>query len=144
MPKKKIKFAEDPEEEELVEVWDFRKIIIGIVVIGILIFGGIVAKRILLHESLQPSSFVPQLPNVKGVTTYFQPQNSSHTKISLPSQEDVQNTIKDLQQQVTHLDVNDIATASPQVQQVLKQLQALPAGPVGQVKEACMRLCSQL
>jgi len=144
MPKKPIKFAEDPEEEEVEEVWDFGKIAIGITILIILIFGAIVGKRILFHESLSPSSFVPPLPSVKGVSTYFSPQDGSHAHISLPSQQDVQNQIQQIQQQVTHLNVNDIATASPQVQQVLQQLQQLPAGPVGQVKEACMRLCGQL
>lgn len=144
MTKKKIKFAEDPEEEEVEEVWDFRKIAVGIIFLIILVFGVIIGKRILFHESLDPASFVPPMPSVKGISTYFQPQNVSHAKFSLPSQEDVQNQIKEIQQQVTHMDVNEIATASPQVQQVLKQLQQLPSGPVGQVKAACIRLCGQL
>ncbi|HEX7041713.1 MAG TPA: hypothetical protein VF189_00545, partial [Patescibacteria group bacterium] len=143
MPKRKVKFAEDPEEEEEVEeVWDFKKIAIGIIVIILLIFGGIVAKRVLMHESLDPMSFLPQFPSVKGISTYFSPQSGSHTKISLPSQADVQNQIQEIQQQVTHLNVNDIATASPQVKNLIKQIQDLPSGPVGQVKEACMRLCN--
>jgi hypothetical protein len=97
----------------------------------------------LLHESLAPESFVPKvnLPSVLGVTDQ---KSTNHVSISLPSQVDVQNKIKDIQQQVTHLNVNDVASSSPQVQQILKQLQQIPAGPVGQVKEACMRLCSQL
>ncbi len=144
MPKKKVQFAEDREEEEVEEVWDFRKIAAGITVLLILVFGAIVGKRILFHESLAPTSFIPPLPSVKGISTYFSPQNGSHTKISLPSQQDVQNKIQDIQQEVTHLNVNEIATASPQVQQLLKQIQEIPAGPVGQVKEACMRLCGQL
>lgn len=144
MPKKKIEYAQDREEEDLEEVWDFRKIAVGITFLLFLILGGIIGKRILFHESLDPMSFVPSLPSVKGVSTYFQPQDGSHTKISLPTSQDVQNQIQQIQQQVTHLDVNDIATASPQVQQVLKQLQQLPEGPVGQVKAACMRLCGQL
>lgn len=146
MPKKKVTFADDPEEEELIEVWDFRKIAIGIVFLVLLIFGGIIGKRILFHESIAPSSFIPKVPSVKGI--FSNDDNSSntspHVKISLPTQQDVQNQIRTIQDQVTHLNVNDIATASPQVKQVLKQLQELPAGPVGQVKEACIRLCNNL
>ncbi len=145
MPRKKITFADDREEEDLIEVWDFRKIAIGIVFLVLLIFGGIIGKRILFHESIAPSSFIPKIPSVKGIFSSDDPNNTSpHVKISLPSQQDVQNQIKTIQQQVTHLNVNDIATASPQVKQVLKQLQELPAGPVGQVKEACIRLCNNL
>lgn len=139
MPKKKISFAED-QEEEVVEVWDFRKIAVGIIFVILLIIGGIVGKRILFHESLDPQSLVPKLPSLTSVIGNTAP----HQKFKIPSSADVQNQIQNLQQQVTHLNVNDIATASPQVQEVLKKLEAIPAGPVGEVKAACIRLCSQL
>ena len=142
--KKKVKFAEDPEEEEVVEVWDFRKIAIGIVFLLFLIFLGVVIKRILFHESLEPASFVPKPPTMESIASYFKPKDDNHKKFSIPTQQDVQNQIQQIQQQVTHLNVNDVATASPQVQKLLKQIQEIPAGPVGQVKQACVRLCNNL
>lgn len=144
MPKKKPEFA-DEQEEKMEEFWDIRKIIIGVIILLLLIFGALIGKRILFHESLAPSSFIPHLPSVKGIRTFNAPQDSvSHIKISLPSQRDVQSQIQTIQQQVTHLNVQEVASSSPQVQAIIKQLQQLPSGPVGQVKDACIRLCNNL
>src|SRR5262249_39761753 len=110
-----------------------------------LIFGGIVGKRILFHESLDPMSFVPRLPSVKGIATFNAPQQAvSHIKISLPTQQDVQSQIQTIQEQVTHLNVAEVASSSPEVQKIIKQLQQIPAGSVNQVKQTCMRLCNNL
>ncbi|HSD98371.1 MAG TPA: hypothetical protein VLB73_01565 [Patescibacteria group bacterium] len=145
MPRKKPEFADDTKEEKYEEVWDFRKILIGVVLLILLIFAGLIAKRLILHESLSPSSFVPKMPSVKGLSTFNAPVDQvSHVKITLPSQQDVQNQIQTIQQQVGNLNVAEIASSSPQVQQVLKQIENLPSGPEGQVKEACMRLCNNL
>ncbi|HYK08102.1 MAG TPA: hypothetical protein VEW42_01230 [Candidatus Eisenbacteria bacterium] len=144
MPRKKPEFADDPQEEKYEEVWDIRKIIAGVFLLLLLIVGGIVAKRILFHESLDPMSFVPKMPSVKGIATFNAPDVASHVKITLPSQGDVQNQIQNIQQQVTHLDVAEVASSSPQVQQIIKQLQQIPAGSVNQVKDMCVRLCNNL
>ena len=147
MPKKKIEFPEDEKEEKFEDVWDIRKVLVGLVVLVLLIFGGLVAKRILLHESIAPETFIPHisLPSVLGTNTG--PTDStqvSHIKISLPNQEQVQNQIQTIQQQVTHMNVQEIATSSPQVQQILKQIQDLPGQGTSQVKDACVRLCNNL
>lgn len=144
MPRKKIEFPEDEKEEKYEEVWDFRKITAGVLILILLIFAGVIGKRILFHESLAPSSFIPHLPSVKGLSTFNAPDQVSHVKITLPNQQDVQGEIHTIQQQVTHLNVADIASSSPQVQQILQQIQDIPAGPEGQVKDACMRLCNNL
>ncbi len=143
MPRKKPEFAEEV-EEKFEEVWDKRKIIAGIFVLLLFIAGGVIGKRILFHESLAPESFIPTFPSVKGISTFNAPDAASHVKISLPSQEDVTNQLHTIQTQVTNLNVSDIASSSPQVQQILKQIENLPSGPEGQVKAACMRLCNNL
>ncbi len=145
MPKKNPAFVEKEKEEKYEEVWDFRKIAAGVVLLALLIFGGLVAKRLLLHQSIAPASFVPKLPSVKGLMTGPNNQTKvSHVHITLPSPQDVQNQIQTIQQQVTHLNVAEIASSSPQVQQILQQIQNLPVGPENQVKDACIRLCNNL
>ena len=146
MPKKKPSFAEEePEEEKYEEVWDYRKIAAGVLILILLIFGGLVAKRLILHESIAPASFIPKLPSVKGVSTGPSDQTKvSHVTIKLPSPQDVQNQIQTIQNQVTHLNVAEIASSSPQVQQILQQIENLPSGPENQVKDACQRLCNNL
>lgn len=144
MSKKKPEFA-DEQEEKYEEVWDIRKVIAGVVLLLVLIVGGVIGKRLLFHESISPDSFIPKLPSVKGISTNFNaPDAVSHVKISLPSQHDVQDQIQTIQEQVTHLNVADVASSSPQVQEIIKQLQEIPAGSVNQVKDACVRLCNNL
>lgn len=142
MPKKKAEFQSEEQEEY---VWDFRKIGIGIVVLLLLIFGGLVAKRLIMGQSVAPESFIPHvsLPSVKGAST--DPADTPATQtFSLPTQQDVQQQVQQIQQQITHLDVQEIASSSPQVQQVLQQIQNLPKQSSDQVKQACYRLCDGL
>lgn len=143
MPKKKPEFSSE-EEEKFEEVWDPRKIIGGILVLALLILSAVVVKRIIFHESLDPMSFVPQFPQVKGIATFNAPENSSHVKISLPNQQEVQSQIQNIQEQVTHLDLKEVASSSPEVQKIIKQIQQIPAGSVNQVKDMCVRLCNNL
>ncbi len=142
MSKKKPKFADG--EEKMEEVWDFKKIGIGIVLLVLVIAGGLIAKRLILHQSIAPSSFIPQLPTVKGASIGPISPTPLPINISLPSQHDVQQQVQQIQQQVTQLNVQEIATTSPQVLGILKQIQDLPSGPIGQVKDACLRLCNNL
>ena len=50
----------------------------------------------------------------------------------------VQSSLNILQQQVTHLSPKDISSSSPQVQAILKTLQALPQG---EAHDVCQKLC---
>ena len=144
MPRKKPEFADEPKEEKYIEVWDIRKIIAGVLVLLVLIVGGVVAKRIIFHESLSPSSFIPKMPSVKGLQTFNAPDQVSHMKITLPSQGDVVNQVQNIRSQVSNLNMAEIASSSPQVQEVLKQIENLPNAGTNQAKEACMRLCNNL
>lgn len=143
MPKKKVEF---PNEEEYEEVWDFRKVAIGVVILILLFVAGFIAKRIIMGESLDPATFIPKIPSVKGIFISTVPgdQTTSHMPISLPSQKDVTQKVQEIRQQVANLNIAEIASSSPQVQQVLKQLQQLPSYPADQAKQACMRVCNQL
>lgn len=145
MPKKKQEFPQES-EEKYEEVWDVGKIIAGGVILIVLIIAGIIGKRILFHESLAPSSFIPRIsmPSVKGLSTFNAPEGGSSNNFVLPSSQTVQNQIQTIQQQVTHLNVAQLASSSPQVQDILKQIEQIPSGPEGQVKAACMRLCNNL
>lgn len=144
MLRKKIEFPEDEKEEKYEEVWDFRKIAIGVVILLLLITGAVFAKKLYFHESLAPSSFIPKLPSVAGVATGPDTAKANHVKITLPSQQDVQNQIQKIRAQVSNLNVAEIASSSPQVQQVLQQIQNLPNAGTSQVKDACIRLCNNL
>src|SRR6185312_3377779 len=143
MARKKTEFPS--EEDELEEVWDFRKIGIGIVILVILLLGGYIAKRLILGQSISPQAMVPKIPSLQTVlgkstqnTNNAQPVNVS---FSLPTQQDVQQKMNQIQQQVTHLNVADVASSSPQIQAVLQQIQNLPGASTNQVKQECYRIC---
>lgn len=153
MPRKKTEFAQEKDlpagkaGEKYDEVWDIKKITIGVIVLFLLLAGGVFAKKLYFHESLAPESFIPKItfPDVKGVASNpDEITKVTHVKISLPSQGEVQSEIHNIQNQVTHLNLQEIATSSPQVQQVLKQIQDLPKEGGDQVKDACYRLCNNL
>jgi len=150
MPKKKApEFPEEQKEKEekYEEVWDLKKIIIGIIVIAILLSVGLIAKRIFFHESLSPSSFVPHVsfPSVRGISSVPNDTTQiSHMKFSLPKPQEVQSQIQNIQTEITHLNLKEIASSTPQVKAVLDQIQNLPNEGTSQVKAACMRLCDNL
>jgi hypothetical protein len=136
-----FKSAFDLEEEH----WDKKKIIAGIVIFVLLLLGVIGAKMFLLPKSI--ARHIPIGPAVEGVsTTDFSPANAQPTpeKISLPTTDDLQKKISELQAQITHLNVKDIASSSPQVQQLIQQIQSLPNAPANAAKEACMQVCNRL
>lgn len=146
MARKKAEFPS--EEDEFEEVWDFRKIGIGIVLVILLLVGGYIAKRLILGQSIAPAAMVPKIPSLQTVLgkstqsdTNPKPVNVS---FSLPTQQDVQQKVAQIQQQVTHLNVADVASSSPQIQAVLQQIQNLPGASTNQVKQECYRLCDQL
>lgn len=80
--------------------------------------------------------------SVKGIST--QRQGNS----SLPSVSSLQNSLQqklgDIQQQASKLDIADIASSSPQVQKLIKDLNALKDYPINQAKDICQKICSSL
>ncbi len=130
MPRKVIK----EEEQEL--VWDKTKLFITAIVLLLLVAGGVYVKLFVFKTSGGSGTVM----SVKGISA----EDTTSHSFSLPTQEDVQAKISDLEQQVTQLNVKDIATSSPEVQKVLKQIQSLPSYPANQAKDMCMKLCGQL
>lgn len=89
----------------------------------LLVVGGFLFFK--FHAVLGFKSLSLSSHSVKGASTsIFSPQ--------------VQSTIGQLQQQVAHLSAKDISSSSPQVQAILKTLQALPAG---EAHDVCQKLC---
>ena len=148
MPKEKAEKKEkktsafDLEETE----WDKKKIIAGLALGALLLAGIIGLKMYILPKSI--AQHIPIGPAVKGVQTYADPSglssNPTPEPISLPTTEDLQKKIADLQEQITHLSVSDIASSSPQVQQLIQQIQALPSAPGNAAKAACIQMCNRL
>lgn len=116
------------------ETWDKPKIAIALIVVILLVVVGIIAKNIYFPS--KPSA--TKMERVNGIST----ENLSH--FSLPSADDVNAKIQSIQAQVTHVKVSDIASSSPQIQQIILEIQSLPQLPGTLAKQACLQLCSKL
>lgn len=141
------------ESQFVEEKWDVKKIIIGTVLLLLLAGGAYAAK-----QYFAPSSIIPQdithiqtTIGVKGAATNANGssdsptvQSDNHATFSLPSSTDIQNQIQHIQQQVTSLNVSELASSSPQVQSIIQQIEQLPKVPANAAKEACINLCNRL
>ncbi len=139
MPRKKV--LDEPEEEAF--EWDKSRIIIFFAIVGALLVGGLLFKHFFLDTQISPSQLSSSQHSVQGASS--PPQDSSS---QLPTVQGIrqgaQQEIQTLQKQASQISVQDIASSSPQVQQVLKQLQQLPNLPGNVAKQTCMNLCNNL
>lgn len=116
--------------------WDYKKILLGLCMLGVIGWIGYQNRAFILSYNMQPTK------EVAGVETVKQRQ-SDETKVTLP-QLDLQEKITDIAQQVSNLDVKEVTASSPQVQKVLKDMESLKDLPRSQAKDACTRICSGL
>lgn len=136
MPKKKL-----VEDEEVYE-WDKKRIIIAFAIIIVLIAGAFFAKKYFLaDQASNPASTNSSVSqDVQGANTQSTGSNAT-TNFSLPSANDLQNQLNALEQKIQHLSVQDVASASPQVQDIIQQAQNLPNLPKDQAKSICQTVC---
>jgi hypothetical protein len=123
--------------EEVVngESWNKKRIAIAIVLLALLIAGGCFLKIYVLDKN---SSGIKE--SVKGVSIEENNSSSgSDSKINI--QEVVREKINSLKQEVSGLDVLEIATSSAQVQKILNDIKALEQYPTNQIKEICRKIC---
>lgn len=136
MPRKKqAGFNEEPEEKEEPFEWDKPRIIGFFAVLLFLLVGGLVFKHFLLDANTIPASQA-----VQGAST--------QANESLPSVQDIKQgaaqQVAALQQQASQISVQEIASSSPQVQQILQQIKQLPSVPGNVAKQTCMNICNSL
>lgn len=135
-------------------VWDKKKIAFGIVCAIILLGAGIYFLKPYFVGQQNSAAEVSQksgnIGSVEGASTskeIDQGRDSSQEKstksFSLPTVNDVQANIANIQQQITHLDAAQIASSSPQVQKIIQDIQNMQEYPKNQAKEMCQQICSK-
>ncbi len=131
LPPKKIKKEEESEFE-----WDIKRILIAGVFLIVLVVAGFEGKKAflgknpgVLGESIQNKPIEVKKPTVKA------PINVSST---------VDSAIREIKNNITNLDPKEVASSSPQVQKVLRDMQQLQDLPANQAREACTKICSGL
>ena len=115
--------------------WDKKKIIITTFfsIVAILIAGELKGKFLdnrggVLGESIETKPVTIQKPDVK-------PPN-----FNVVSQ--VGSRIEDIKDSINGLDAVEIASSSPQIQKVLRDIQGIKDLPANQAKEMCLKICS--
>lgn len=115
--------------------WDMKKILVGVLVIGL-----IVATSFwwFFNEG--------KLGQVKGVKIEKSNQkfSSDSSTISLPSQVELQEKMNNIKQEVMNLNVSEVASSSPQIQKVIKDLKSLEEYPRTKASEVCQQICNSL
>lgn len=114
--------------------WDKKKIILFAIAALVLLGIGFELKSYIAGDSQIPTL---QKESVKGAQT--------EADNKLPSiKKGIQDQISSLQDQARNINLTEIASSSPQVQKVIKDLQTLKDLPQNQIKSTCMQICSGL
>lgn len=124
----------DPEE---VEVWDKKKLFVAFVLVAVVFAAvGYFAKPYLKDFLATNTLAKVEKQKVHGATT------KQYDSPLAPEQ--VQERIAEIQQQITQLDADEVASSSPQIQKIMKDMKSLQEYPRTQAKEMCQQLCSKL
>lgn len=134
-------------------IWDKKKIIISVVLIIILFFVGFKAKELFLDINTSKSKINNVTKSfsesVKGINTQIEDKSSkedsySNSSIADKLQSEAQKKLEAIKEEVTKLNVLDVATSSPQVKKIMNDLKSLEEYPGNQAKEMCQQICKSL
>jgi len=113
--------------------WNKKRIFIAVFLLLLLIVGGYFFKTRVLGENLSQ-----QLKSIKGFNAE---ENPAEPAFKLNIQEAVKEKINSIKQEVSGLDIAEIASSSPQVQKILRDIKSLEQYPTNQLKEICRKIC---
>lgn len=134
----------EPEYDSVEEVWDKKKVTIGVFLIGISIIAAVAVKMFVFtdNQNLSANSTEQSKRHILGNKTEGQGSSAVSNLKTIP--DSVREKIAAIKEQITHLDAGDIASSSPQVQKVLQDIQALKDYPHNQARELCENMCKSL
>ncbi|OGH20668.1 MAG: hypothetical protein A3D74_05190 [Candidatus Levybacteria bacterium RIFCSPHIGHO2_02_FULL_37_13] len=124
--------------QKLEELMNKKRIVIVVFILIILGLAGYFGKTFILEKN----KFDLFGKSVKGISTQKQ-ENAS-----LPSASSLQNSLQQkldyIKQETSKLDIAEIASSSPQIQKLIKDLNSLKNYPSDQIKEVCQNICKSL
>lgn len=120
------------DEEEL--IWDKKRLLIGIGIILIVIIGTWEIKG-----RYYPDTNILGESTIKNVSDLEKPDIQSP---GLDLQSRVNSTINEVRGSVENLDPEEVASSSPQIQKVLRDIQGIKNLPTDKARDACYRICS--
>ena len=142
--KKKEELEDDSEEkkfrrkkkEEDDLVWDKKRILIGTGIILLLIIGAGEIK----------SRFFPET-NILGESTTKKTSELEKPRVNSPDidlQSQLSTSIENIKESVSSIDPEEVASSSPQIQKVLRDIQGIRNLPTDKARQACYSICSGL
>lgn len=123
------------------EGWDKKKIIIFFVVL-VFLAGVAVGVKVLFFKDVNLVKLLPLKTTVK--------ENKSEQKKVLGEQETfstqkinnaLEEKLESVKEQVSNLNISNVASSSPQIKKVIEDLQSLQSLPKNQAKDACRKIC---
>ena len=127
------------EGEYTEEKWDKRKMLLGFVGIFALFFAALYIK-----DAYFPPSKSSQVEGVSVTSEEQVPERRYKSNIKIPTASDLEQKVNEITDQASSIDVAEVASSSPQVQKVIKDLQSLGNYPRSQAKQMCEQVCSGL
>lgn len=134
------------------ESWNIKRIALVLTILFVL--GGILygAKVFVLDKNkISPKKTSNDVAgiSIQKEQVSGEPEDKIDLKSTFPSsakelQVNIQQKLDAVKEEVNNLNVQDIASSSPQVQKVLSDIKNLEQYPKNQVKEACQKICDGL
>lgn len=132
------------EEVKVEKSWNKKRIFISLSILVLLVVGIFALKTFVLNQNIDSSKPNSVLHSVKG----DKDEQPIKNVFSLPKTSSVQKALKekleDVKKEVGNLNIESIASSSPQIQKVINDLNALKQYPINQVKDACLKVCNGL
>lgn len=120
------------------ESWNKTRIFAVLFLVLLLAVGGYFFKtRVLDAKSI---SFSNPFKSIKGVTSKEESKNSGKD-MNIDIQKAVKEKINSLKQEVSSLNIVEVASSSPQIQKIINDIKALEQYPTNQAKEICRQIC---
>lgn len=124
------------------EEWNKKRILIAIVIAAILLgVGAYWLKNGLLGQVQELAKKAVQGASSGKENTSKELDKGVSKDNSLPLQTAIQEKLGDLKKEVDKLNVVEVATASPQIQKIINDLNSLKDYPVNEAKEICRQIC---
>ena len=136
-------------ENDSPSTWNKKRIFIAIFLLILLGIGAYFFKTKILGEKLSifATKFSELSKSVKGVNINENKSpktNEAKIDIQKAVKDTVKEKIEELRKEALKIDVAEIASSSPQIQKLIKDLSSIKDYPANQAKEICEKVCGRL
>jgi hypothetical protein len=124
------------------EEWNKKRIIIAICFASILLVGiAYFLKNAIFDDDRKLSSKAIQGAKTEKENTETQVGEAVSKDAFLPLKTSIKEKLDILKKEVANLNVEDIASSSPQIQKIINDFNSLKQYPVDEIKDICREIC---